>query len=83
MWVNSLCSYPYLNQQKHLFLPIIAYTLSNKIRDMGKIVSAEYWGEGREREGAEWVAREGGWVHGGEMTQALYAHMKNKIIKKH
>jgi hypothetical protein len=28
MSVNSLYSYPYLNQQKHLFLPIIAYTLS-------------------------------------------------------
>jgi hypothetical protein len=26
--VNSLCSYPYLNQKKPLFLPIIAYTLS-------------------------------------------------------
>jgi hypothetical protein len=28
MWVNSLYSYPYLNQQKPLFLPIMAYTLS-------------------------------------------------------
>jgi hypothetical protein len=26
--VNGLYSYPYLNQQKPLFLPIIAYTLS-------------------------------------------------------
>jgi hypothetical protein len=26
--VNSLYSYPYLNQQKPLFLPIMAYTLS-------------------------------------------------------
>jgi hypothetical protein len=26
MQVNSLYSYPYLNQQKPLFLPIIAYT---------------------------------------------------------
>jgi hypothetical protein len=23
-----------------------------------------------------------GWGHGGEMTQALYAHMNNKTIKK-
>jgi hypothetical protein len=29
MRVNSLYSYPYLNQQKALFLPIIAYTLSS------------------------------------------------------
>jgi hypothetical protein len=28
MLVNSLYSYPYLNQE-HLFLPIIAYTLSS------------------------------------------------------
>jgi hypothetical protein len=28
MWVNSLCSYPCLNQQKPLSLPVIAYTLS-------------------------------------------------------
>jgi hypothetical protein len=27
--VNSLYSYPYLNQQKPLFLPIIVYTLSS------------------------------------------------------
>jgi hypothetical protein len=27
------------------------------------------------------VVREG-WGHGGEMTQALYAHMNNKTIKK-
>jgi hypothetical protein len=31
-----------------------------------------------EREGAEWVVR-GGWGQGGEMTQALYAHMNKKI----
>jgi hypothetical protein len=43
MWVNSLYSYPYLNQE-HLFLPITAYTrLLNKIRDKGKIVSAGSW----------------------------------------
>jgi hypothetical protein len=35
------------------------------------------WGE---REGAEWVVREGVGA-GGEMTQALYAHMNNKTIK--
>jgi hypothetical protein len=29
MRVNSLYSYPYLNWQKFLFLPIIAYTLSS------------------------------------------------------
>jgi hypothetical protein len=29
----------------------------------------------------EWVVREG-WGQGGEMTQALYAHMNNKTIKK-
>jgi NaMN:DMB phosphoribosyltransferase len=36
------------------------------------------WGE---REGAEWVVREGVGV-GGEMIQALYAHMNNKKIFK-
>jgi hypothetical protein len=30
-----------------------------KIRDKGKIVSAGYGGDGREREGEEWVLREG------------------------
>jgi hypothetical protein len=29
MQVTSLYSYPYLNQQKPLFLPIIVYTLSS------------------------------------------------------
>jgi hypothetical protein len=29
MRVNALYSYPYLNQQKPLLLPIIAYTLSS------------------------------------------------------
>jgi hypothetical protein len=28
------------------------------------------------------VVREGGWGQGGEMTQALYAHMNNKRKKK-
>jgi hypothetical protein len=32
---------------------------------------------GGEREGAEWVLREGVGA-GGEMNQALYAHMNNK-----
>jgi hypothetical protein len=36
---------------------------------------------GREREGAEWVVR-GEWGQGGEMNQALYAHMNNKRKKK-
>jgi hypothetical protein len=31
-----------------LALPIIAYTLFNKIRDKGKIVSARVWGQGGE-----------------------------------
>jgi hypothetical protein len=30
----------------------------------------------------EWVVREGVGAGGGEMTQALYAHMNNKIKKK-
>jgi hypothetical protein len=34
-----------------------------------------------ERDGAEWVVREGV-GEGGEMTQALYAHMSNKTIPK-
>jgi hypothetical protein len=37
-------------------------------------------GAGGEREGVEWVVREGV-GEGGEMTQALYAHMNNKTIK--
>jgi hypothetical protein len=56
------------------------YSLFNKIRDMGKIVSAGYQGGGEERKGAGWVVR-GGWVQGGEITQAMYAHMNNKTIK--
>jgi NaMN:DMB phosphoribosyltransferase len=36
---------------------------------------------GGEREVAEWGVREGVGA-GGEMTQALYAHMNNKTIKK-
>jgi hypothetical protein len=35
-----------------------------------------------EREGAEWVVREGV-GQGGEMTQALYAQMNNVTIKKY
>jgi hypothetical protein len=33
-----------------------------------------------ERKGVEWVVKEG-WGQGGEMTQALYAHMNKKINK--
>jgi hypothetical protein len=52
MCVNSLYSYPYLNYQKLLVLPIIAYTLSStKFRDKGKIVSAWYRGGGGGEEG--------------------------------
>jgi hypothetical protein len=35
------------------------YSLFNKIRDKGKIVSAGYREGGGEREGKEWVVREG------------------------
>jgi hypothetical protein len=35
-----------------------------------------------EREGAEWVVREGVGGQGGEMNQALYAHMNNKRKRK-
>jgi hypothetical protein len=35
------------------------YSLFNKIKDKGKIVSARYCGGEGEREGAEWVVREG------------------------
>jgi hypothetical protein len=38
-------------------------------------------GLGGGREGTEWVVREGVGA-GREMTQALYAHMNNKTIKK-
>jgi hypothetical protein len=34
-----------------------------------------------EREGAEWVVREGAGA-GGEMTQSLYAHMNNNKKRK-
>jgi hypothetical protein len=34
-----------------------------------------------EREEVEWVVREG-WEQGGEMIQALYAHMNNNNKKK-
>jgi hypothetical protein len=35
---------------------------------------------GRGRGQSGWEGR--GWGQGGEMTQALYAHMNNKTIKK-
>jgi NaMN:DMB phosphoribosyltransferase len=38
-------------------------------------------GVGEEKEGVEWVVREGVGA-GGEMTQALYAHMSNKTNKQ-
>jgi hypothetical protein len=68
--INASQLYPYLNQQKPLVLPIIAYTLSNKVRDEGKsfcLVVRGCRGRGRGK--------------GGEMTLTLYAHM-NKIKKE-
>jgi hypothetical protein len=56
------------------------YSLYNKIRNKGKIASAGYRGGGGEREGAGWVVKEGVGCKGGEMTQALYAHMNKKKI---
>jgi hypothetical protein len=40
------------------------------------------WGGGGGGGGGAWGALGGGWGPGGEMTQALYAHMNNKTIKK-
>jgi hypothetical protein len=55
------------------------YSLYNKIRNKGKIVSAGYrGGGGRGRGRGGWQGR--GWGQGGEMTHALYAHMNNKKI---
>jgi len=74
MWVNALYSYPYLNQQKPLFLPIIAYTLSTT-----KLEIRAKWfllGIGGGDKGG--VGGKGGGGAGGEMNQALYAHMNNK-----
>jgi hypothetical protein len=51
------------------------YSLYNKIRDKGKIVSAGYRGVGGVRGG-----KGEGRSKGGEMTQILYAHVN--IIKK-
>jgi hypothetical protein len=52
-----------------LFLPIIAYTLSStKLEIRAKKFLPGIEGGGRE------------WGQGKEMTQALYAHMNNKII---
>jgi hypothetical protein len=63
-----------------LFLPIIAYTLSStklEIRAKVFLLGIEgLGGRGRSR----WEGR--GWRQGGEMTQALYAHMNNKTINK-
>jgi hypothetical protein len=68
----------YLSQLAKTLVPscYCLYSLFNKIRDKGKIVSARYRGGEGEREGA---ARAGG--QRVEMTQALYAHMSNKTIK--
>jgi hypothetical protein len=38
---------------------LLLLILSNKIRDKGRIVSAGYRGGKGERDGAEWVVREG------------------------
>jgi hypothetical protein len=63
-----------------LFLPIIAYTLSSTKLEIGQNSFCwvlRGWGE---REGVEWMVREG-MGQGGEMTQALYAHMNNNKKK--
>jgi hypothetical protein len=67
MRVHSLYSYPYLNQQKPLVLPIIAYTLSStKLEIRAKQFLP----------GSEGLAGRGrGRGIGGEMTQTLYAHI--------
>jgi hypothetical protein len=76
MWVNSLYSYPYLNQQKPLVLPIIAYTLSTtkleiRAESFCQVVS------GKGGKGGSGVGGKGGdGKMGGEVTQTLYAHMK-------
>jgi hypothetical protein len=72
MHVNSLCSYSYLNYQKPLFLPIIAYTLSStKLERRAKQFLLGIEGVGGRGRGK-----------GGEMTQTLYAHMNKIKIKK-
>jgi hypothetical protein len=57
------------------FLLLLIYSLYNKIRDNGKIVSVGIEGMG-EREGVRCGIREG---LGGVMTQTLYVHMNKKI----
>jgi hypothetical protein len=53
MRVNALYSCPYLNQQKPLFLPIIAYTLSTTTLEI-RVARGEGWGGGvREGEGGK------------------------------
>jgi hypothetical protein len=53
MQVNSLYSYPYLNWQKPLVLPIIAYTLSStKLEIRAKKFLPGSKGVAWEREGA-------------------------------
>jgi hypothetical protein len=56
MWVNSLYSYPYLNYQKPLVLPIIAYTLSSTKLEIRAecfcLVASGKGGRGSVREGA-------------------------------
>jgi hypothetical protein len=53
------------------------YSLFDKIRVKGKIVSAGYLGGEGKKARVGWVVREG-WGEGGEVTQALYAHMNKK-----
>jgi hypothetical protein len=82
MQINSLYSYPYLNKQKLLVLPIIAYTLSltkSEIRAKSFFLVAT--GVGMEREGN--VGEGEGKVKGGEMIQTVYVHMNNKRKKVH
>jgi hypothetical protein len=64
MRVNSLFSYPYLNQQKLMVLPIIVHTLSStKLEIRAKCFLPGSKGVGGKRELAWWKGR--GWGKGG------------------
>jgi hypothetical protein len=59
------------------------YSLFNKIRDKGKIVSASSEGVGERGRERGWGKKGGVGGKGEEMTQTLYAHMNKRKNKRH
>jgi hypothetical protein len=79
---SQLPVYLSLSQSAKTLVPsyYCLYSLFNKIRDKGNIVSAGYRGGGGVEGGGRVGGKGEGWGQVGEMTQVLYAYMNNKKI---